>query len=296
MKIVLAVLIWMTSPALGDTPETSESPQSTDSARFLRLVEDKTGHAKLEAAIVTFQRGDVTVDLVSAIHVAEHSYYDDLNRRFAQYETVLYEMVKPKGMKPLSPEQMAQANRGGISVLHRIMQRATQLAFQMDVVDYTPAHFVHADLDWATFAEAMQQSNELTGILLRSYASAAAGEQTSSVRPEVLMGQFLLAMSDPAEARALKYMLAQEFSDIEKSTQALQGPDGGVLLGRRNQAAIEALQTVLEQGKKRIALFYGAAHMPDLGQRLKAIGFEPKETKWLTAWDIPAAPTTQPAQ
>jgi hypothetical protein len=282
-------------PMLAAAAAAAEPSTQPAKPQYLRFVEDEAGNARLEAAVVTFRKGDVTVDLYSAVHVAEQSFYETLNRDFARYDAVLYEMVKPRGMQPMSPRDMAESSRGGISALHRIMQRATQLAFQMDVVDYTPDHFVHADLDWDTFAEAMQTENELSGILLRSYAAASAGEQTTSVAPEVLVGQFLLAAADPKQARALKYMLAQEFADVDRMAAPLHGPDGGVLLGKRNQAAIDALQQTVRDGKKHLALFYGAAHMSDLAQRLEQLGYTPTTTRYLTAWDIPAPSATQPA-
>ncbi|MDA1178761.1 MAG: hypothetical protein O2931_08195, partial [Planctomycetota bacterium] len=57
----------------------------------------------LDTAIVSFepavvdgskpQGAGVRVDLVAAVHVGERSYYDVLNRRFADYDVVLYELV-----------------------------------------------------------------------------------------------------------------------------------------------------------------------------------------------------------
>ena len=38
--------------------------------------------------------------------------------------------------------------------------------------------------------------------------------------------------------------------------------------------------------KKNIAVFYGAAHMQDLGERLDLMGFRPVATHWRKAWDI----------
>ncbi len=278
--IILSLALLAVSGSRAESPATQPT--------VLRFVEDDAGHCALESAVLSYRRGEVSVDLYAAVHVAEAAYYQSLNHAFAGYDAVLYEMVKPRGMVPAKPDPSRPATTNGITAIHRIMQRATQLAFQMDQIDYTPANFVHADLDWETFAEAMTANNELSGILLRSYAAAAAGEQTTAVRPEVLMGQFMLALSDPKQARELKYMLAREFANLEKMTESLNGPDGGVLLGKRNRAAIEVLGDTIARGKKHVAIFYGAAHLPDLGKRLEALGFEYQQTKWLTAWDIPA--------
>ena len=81
--------------AWGGEPPTEEKPKE---GRFLRLVRDEAGSPlSLEAALVRLvpsdrRRNSPTVDLVSAVHVAEKSYYDQLNRLFARYDAVLYEL------------------------------------------------------------------------------------------------------------------------------------------------------------------------------------------------------------
>src|SRR5207344_3093826 len=39
------------------------------------------------------------VDLVGAVHIADHAYYAELNRRFRDYDKVLYELVAAEGTK-----------------------------------------------------------------------------------------------------------------------------------------------------------------------------------------------------
>jgi hypothetical protein len=60
-----------------------------------------------------------------------------------------------------------------------------------------------------------------------------------------------------------------------------------MLVDDRNAAAMKELQKQLVAGKKKIAIFYGAAHMPDFEKRLAAdFGMKPTETRWVTAWDL----------
>jgi hypothetical protein len=48
----------------------------------------------LQTAITTYRNGDgVAVELIGAIHIADKSYYDVLNKRFTTCEVLLYEMV-----------------------------------------------------------------------------------------------------------------------------------------------------------------------------------------------------------
>jgi hypothetical protein len=58
----------------------------------------------------------------------------------------------------------------------------------------------------------------------------------------------------------------------------------------RNKAALRALARTMARGKKNLAIFYGAAHMPDMSQRLEAMGFTPVRTDWRMAWDLTIRP------
>src|SRR5216110_1892797 len=80
-------------PALAeDKAEAAKKPDT----KFLRFVDDGDGGGRLEAAITTYEKDGVKVHLVSAVHVGERKYYDDLSKTFKGYDALLYEMVKPK--------------------------------------------------------------------------------------------------------------------------------------------------------------------------------------------------------
>jgi hypothetical protein len=80
---------------------------------------------------------------------------------------------------------------------------------------------------------------------------------------------------------------------MEDAAMGLNGPDGSVILTERNKAAMKVLSDTLAAAKdaaakpkKNIAIFYGAAHMPDMAERLAAIGFKPVAADWKMAWDL----------
>lgn len=67
--------------------------------------------------------------------------------------------------------------------------------------------------------------------------------------------------------------------------------DNSVIIGERNKAALEELRKAISRGEKRIAIFYGAGHMPDLGRRLRSdFNMVPTDTDWVTAWSIRRSP------
>lgn len=60
-----------------------------------------------------------------------------------------------------------------------------------------------------------------------------------------------------------------------------------VIIGERNKAAIDALESAIEEGNNKIAILYGGGHMPDLGRRLREeFDLVPTQVQWVTAWAI----------
>ena len=59
------------------------------------------------------------------------------------------------------------------------------------------------------------------------------------------------------------------------------------LIDDRNQAAMRVLGKELAKGKKKLGIFYGAAHMPYFEKRLRdEYDLVPVSTHWLRAWDL----------
>ena len=81
--------------------------------------------------------------------------------------------------------------------------------------------------------------------------------------------------------------MAEQFDRMEAVDGGLGPTLGKLLVEDRNAAAIKVFQKELAKGHKRIAVFYGAAHMPDFERRLKdEFGMLPQKARWLTAWDL----------
>jgi hypothetical protein len=65
---------------------------------------------------------------------------------------------------------------------------------------------------------------------------------------------------------------------------------GSVIVVERNKVALDVLTKEIAKGRKHLGIFYGAAHLTDLEQRLFAMGFNKQKSEWLTAWDLPPEP------
>jgi len=274
-------------------------------SEFLRLAidENKKQPSALEAAIVSYVPQDCgktspKVDLIAAVHIADKSYYDELNRRFAGYDAVLYELVAPKGTRVT---RGAARSDHPVSALQAGLTQVLDLTFQLDVIDYSKPNMIHADMSPQQLAESMQKRGEsFWTVLLRMMAHAMAQQDNSSVSE----AQLLAALLNKNRALALKRIMAGQFRDMEGSIHAIEGPKGSALISDRNKVAMAELRKAIDGNKKKIAIFYGAAHMPDFQKHLKD-DFElaPIETRWLTAWNLkdpkpapPAKPKPKPGK
>jgi hypothetical protein len=81
--------------------------------------------------------------------------------------------------------------------------------------------------------------------------------------------------------------MAEQFEQITGPGAGLGNTLQRILVADRNKAALRVFQTELAKGKKRIAIFYGAAHMEDFEKRLTSqFGLKRQNEQWLTAWDL----------
>jgi hypothetical protein len=265
--------------------------EEKETAEHMRFVEDDDGAARLEVVVVKMEGpGGVLVDLVGAVHVADRVYFEALNERFKVYDAVLYELVgSPEKGKPLGNRAVANdARLGWIGTLQQKMKEALKLEGQLEKIDYTAANFVHADMGMEAFQKTQETKQEtFLGLWLKAMAaqqsvgsSEAAGNDLASVM--VLLQ--ILMKKDGADD--LKRLIGREFDQVESIMSGLEAGGGTVIIGERNRVALEVMAEQIAVGKKRLAIFYGAGHFPDMQKRLEAMGFQKKGEEWLAAWSI----------
>ena len=262
--------------------EPAAKPEEPGYIRFLSQGKDG---GRLETAVVTFEKKDLRVHLVAAVHVADKAYYEELNRIFEKYDALLYEMVKPREVEPDDPGK----SQSLISIFQRGLKDTLGLEFQLDAVDYSRKNFVHADLDSETFQKLrLERGENLFTLMLRALLDDLRRKGQGKDSAELNGFDLLTVFLSRDRSRSFKLLLARQFQDIEGRLAGMEGERGSVILTERNKAALEVLKRTIRQGKKDIGIFYGGAHMPDLERRLEEeLGFERKGTRWLVAWDIP---------
>lgn len=268
-----------------ERPTTPATAPTTQALQFIRYVEDGKGGGVLETADITFKNKDgVAVRLVSAVHIAEKSYFQSLAKEFEGDDAVLYEMVKAKDAPPPGPG--AVQSNSDISKLQRFLKSVLNLEFQLDQIDYTKANFVHADLDAETFKKLQAERGESFATLMLQAMMQAMSKPETMKKGQDSMEDLIQVVTRPDMERQIKRLLARQLGDMEAMAMGLNGPKGSVILTERNKAAFKVLQDTLAAGKKKISIFYGAAHMEDMADRLRQQGFTQAGTEWHLAWDV----------
>ncbi len=253
---------------------------------FARVAADDQDKPRaLQLAIVSYAprsgSADYSVDLISAIHIGDKEYYAELNDRFRDYDVLLYELVAPRGAI-VTP---GAERKGFISNAQLWLTRMLDLSFQLDEIDYTRPNFVHADLSSKELAASMAERNEsLYTYFWRIFFASMReyGKDPLGLRDWQLLAAILRSDEDPA----LKTLLAYELTDLDNIQQVLGEASDSAVIGARNERAIEVLRGQLDAGATRIGIFYGVGHMPDLEDRLRAMGLAPRGAIWVDAWRL----------
>lgn len=260
--------------------------------KYIRLAKTEAGEPKaLETNIVRYtapaeKHPGVTVDLIGAIHVGDKAYYDQLNKLFTEYDAVLYELVAPEGTR-IPKEGRPTGNGHPVGALQNGLKSMLDLEHQLECVDYTVRNLVHADMSPDEFASKMKERNEgWVQMALRMMGQSAAMQSRESQRGGE--ARMLLALFARDRQMRLKRIMAEQMADSDGALAALDGPDGGsTIIAERNKKALQVLDREIGGGKKKIAIFYGAGHLPDFDKRLVAErGFERGSERWLTAWAL----------
>jgi hypothetical protein len=257
---------------------------------YVRISRDESRDPiSLDTSIVRLTKEDATgsssVDLVSAVHIGEASYYEALNRRFESYDAVLFELVAESDVHQSG--QIKGDSSHPISALQQSLKNWLKLEFQLDAIDYGAKNFVHADMTPAQLSGAMVRRGEsFFTLMLRAVSASAARESQGGGRPPDLSSMFLL-LFDESRAIALRRIIASEFEGVDDLLATINGPEGSAILTDRNTVALTVLEKAMAQGKRKIAIFYGGAHMPDIETRMITDrGFTKSGIEWLVAWRL----------
>ena len=227
-----------------------------------------------------------TVDLIGAVHVGDRSYYDRLNRRFKDYDALLFELVAPKGT--VIEKGRGTSNSHPVGAIQNGLKSLLGLEHQLEHIDYTQKNFVHADMSPDEFSQKMEDRGES---FLQMYFRLV-GQEIARQSQQQADGKFteldlFSAFFSRDRDRRIKIALAQQFEDMEGMLAGFGGPDGSTIITERNRVALEVLSDQLKDGKKKLGIFYGAGHLSDMDERLrKDFRMKPVQITWVDAWNL----------
>jgi hypothetical protein len=254
--------------------------------KFIRVKEADGKVTALEIAITHYanKKKNLTVDLIGVVHIGDRAYYQQLNKRFPDYDVVLYELVAPSGTKV----PKGGKKDGTSALLTGLMTKFLDLDSQLASVDYQQKNFVHADLSFDAMMAAANKRGDnawtlglsLLADMLRqqNLNERKKGKEKAAPEDEV---DFLTGLANPLLLkRQMAKQMAASGTELGPTLQTL-------LVADRNKKACEVLADQIADGKQKIAIFYGAAHMPDFDQRLREeFQLERQSQEWLTAWNL----------
>lgn len=294
------LLVWIVTPVLclvavarGAEPAAKKEPSP-----FIRLERNIDGAPiRMQTSIVRYVRKGEDgktfhVDLIGAVHIGDRAYYERLNREFVKYDKMLYELVAPEGTRV--PKGGGKPDHP-LGMMQTLMKDVLRLDYQLDRVDYHQKNFLHADMSPEQMAEKMKERGESLGSMFFRAMGYALAEQARNPSGSNDLRLFT-ALFDPNQGLALKRVMSEQFEDLDRAVGVFDGPDGSTILTERNKVALEVLRKQLDAGEKKLAVFYGAAHLPDMEQRLvKDFGLVRHSVEWITAWDMTDEANKPPA-
>ena len=267
---------------------------ASDDLQFIRLTREESEPASLETCIIRYasdEPGGAVVDLIGAVHIGEQSYYERLNEQFDKYDVLLYELVAPEGT--VIPRGGARSEGfNPVAFLQDSAKNMLGLESQLEQIDYTKEHFIRADLTPTQIGEKMAERGDTALTLALDTLADVMREQNrqllkqarsgeKSPLTEITLGDML---GNPVK---MKRVMAEEFARTGSLDQAMGRSLNQLLIVDRNAQALKVLQQQLAKGKKRIGIFYGAAHLPDFDQHLREdFGLQRSTQEWIAAWDL----------
>lgn len=300
----------------------AEPPQEIAHDYVRYTGDDQRG--KLETVIVTMRnKAGVSVELIGAVHIADAAYYKALNELFTTYDELLFELVDGQKLKagaenapkpakkvakpaikktapiPTKPaadedsdttEAAEEKTNPAFGILRTMMQgfgTYFRLQYQTDAtegINYKAKNFVHADVSMAEFEQLQSEHGESFATIFQKALESEMKHVGKKSQDEPKGGQLLLAFL--GDSSGIKIAMAKMLGKVETIGDEVGFGAGSVIVGERNRVALEIFDRQVKAGRKKLGIFYGAAHLPDMEKRLEARGYKRTAERWLTAWDI----------
>jgi hypothetical protein len=259
---------------LGLAPASFAGPES-----YVQFAKGETASdAAMQTAVAHFSHPDKDVEVVlyGVVHIGDKAFYSRVQKDLDSYDKVLFEGVAPGKTAPTKEDN-------SLGEMQKMMGDMLGLSFQKDGIDYTRSNLVHADMNMDQLKEAMG------GKTINPMGNMMGAEQMKKMAPMMKMMGGMAKMfmkGNSAMQDRFKIMMGQQMANADMSKAMGEQMSKAILIDR-NKVCFDVLLEQLDVVKKgTIAIFYGAAHNPDLEERLNAIGYTRTSKRWMTAWKI----------
>jgi hypothetical protein len=266
-----------------------------------------------------------SVWLIGVAHLGSREYYDAIQKRLDSQSAVLFEGV---GGEKLTSGAKAESG------IQTQLANALGLLFQLDAIDYKRAHFINSDLTVDKLNDAVSKRSAATAAIADAEKKQVAPGKSDSVTPapgepakplqkvdnqtfnslmdairgegemaESLGGMIGLLGSTPEMRETTKLMLVEalgqagEIIDLAKAASPELKDMFEVLLTERNAEVLRQLDAQIAKLKagQSVAVFFGAAHMDEIAERLTAqLHYTPAKQEWDTAFKADASKSIMP--
>lgn len=231
--------------------------------------------------------GAPDVDLVGAIHIAQPDYYQRLQQRLDLSDLVLFEGVTARKSdgRPTGGEGKGAYNR---------MADSLGLMVQNSGIDYRRSSFRRCDLSLEEMVGLLDQEIAEGGAKGAAAAQAKAEftQLKTMLSGKSMLANLLIGLVGTSPLLREQVLLMTVSSGLGNSEEKQLSPRlRQLILQDRNDHVAGELRKLLVSGSRhrRIALFFGAAHLPDFERRLRSMGYSPVSGP---AWN--SAITTHP--
>ncbi|MEG0024376.1 MAG: TraB/GumN family protein [Akkermansia sp.] len=311
VSVVSVVFLMLTG--LGESTESSPSKiQKEYPQQIIRQEQQKDGSMSLSTPLAIYQNADgQKLHLIGAVHIGEKAYYEKLTKRLNACDRLLFELVGgenfqresllSKKVKKESPllglseaefnewnelQKLAKVNEakktgllGMLGGMYGQFAKMIQLATQKDGIDYSSDKFVHADMSLSEMEAAQQAKGEsILGIVAAKMFDDLISPPNLSEPNTFAMIRAIQNNNSNVVKEELIKMMANQADDTMRDTVILEG---------RNDKCLEVFDRERanpELKNKTIGIFYGAAHLKDLHQKVEARGYHLQSVEWLPAW------------
>ena len=193
------------------------------------------------------------------------------------------EDLKFSTQKPLSKKEKSSSGEG----IQVQLAEALGLKFQLASMDYTKPNWRNSDMS----IDQVQQRLEESGASGDALFSLLDGSSLAGKFVSIMLG---FVKSSPQMAMTMKIMLIETLSNADEAiaAQASGGENMAkvmkVIVHDRNDEVFKDLAKVIETEDKvkTVAVFYGAGHLPDMEQRLEAMGYTFDHDEWFDAMTL----------